>query len=73
MNPNATASASAHPAADDLLPMGDATTRLHDLRPGVVYVWEGRLDVPGTVTASARALLSRYEREWADRFVCHPR
>lgn len=49
--------------------MGDATTRPNDLRPGVVYVWEGRLDVPGRVTASARALLSRDERARADRFV----
>ena len=45
------------------------TTRLQDLRPGVVYVWEGRLDVPDPVTASARALLSRDERARADRFV----
>ena len=45
------------------------TTRLQGLRPGVVYIWEGRLDVPGHVTASARALLSREERARADRFV----
>lgn len=45
------------------------TTRLHDLRPGAVYVWEGRLDVPGRVTARARALLSPDERKRADRFV----
>ena len=39
------------------------------LRDGVVYVWEGRLDTPATVTASARALLSDNERARADRFV----
>lgn len=44
-------------------------SRLHDLRPGVVYVWEGHLDVPDRITASARALLSRDERARADRFV----
>ena len=44
------------------------TTRLQDLRPGVVYLWEGRLDAPVRVTA-ARALLSRDERARADRFV----
>ena len=34
-----------------------------------MYVWEGRLDTPATVTASARALLSDRERARADRFV----
>ena len=45
------------------------TNRLQDLRPGVVYVWEGRLDVPDRDAAAARALLSRNERARADRFV----
>ncbi|MDE2761470.1 MAG: 4'-phosphopantetheinyl transferase superfamily protein [Gemmatimonadota bacterium] len=45
------------------------TTRLQDLRPGVVYVWEGRLDVPARAGTAARALLSRDERARADRFV----
>ena len=39
------------------------------LRAGVVYVWEGRLDVPAPVTAAARATLSSGERARADRFV----
>ena len=34
-----------------------------------MYVWEGRLDTPAPVTASARALLSDIERARADRFV----
>ena len=45
------------------------TTRLQDLRPGAVYVWEGRLDVPARAVTAARALLSRDERARADRFV----
>ncbi|MDE2985414.1 MAG: 4'-phosphopantetheinyl transferase superfamily protein [Gemmatimonadota bacterium] len=45
------------------------TTRLADLRDGVVHIWEGRLDVPDSVTAAARSLLSRDERARADRFV----
>ena len=44
-------------------------TRPQGLRPGVVHVWEGRLDVPGRTEAAARALLSRDERARADRFV----
>ena len=39
------------------------------LRPGIVYIWEGRLDVPARVTAAARRLLSADERKRADRFV----
>ena len=39
------------------------------LHPGVVYVWEGRLDVPDAVTAAARTLLSDREKARADRFV----
>lgn len=42
---------------------------LPQLRPGVVYIWEGRLDVPDRVTADARTLLSARERKRADRFV----
>ena len=42
---------------------------LPELRPGVVYIWEGRLDVPDRVTAAARTLLSGRERKRADRFV----
>lgn len=45
------------------------TIRLHDLRPGAVYVWEGRLEAPRRVVAAARTLLSRDERARADRFV----
>ena len=45
------------------------TTRLPQLRPGVVYIWEGSLDVPDRVTAAARALLSARERKRADRFA----
>ena len=39
------------------------------LRPGIVYIWEGRLDVPAQVTAAARKLLSAGERKRADRFA----
>ncbi len=46
-----------------------ATTRHADLRPGVVYIWEGRLDVPDPVTATARSLLSDDEHKRADRFI----
>ncbi len=46
-----------------------ATTRHADLRPGAVYIWEGRLDVPDRVTAIARSLLSDDERKRADRFI----
>ena len=42
---------------------------LPELRSGVVYIWEGRLDAPDRVTAAARALLSARERKRADRFV----
>ena len=42
---------------------------LPELRPGVVYIWEGRLDVPDRVMAAARTLLSGRERKRADRFV----
>ena len=45
------------------------TTRFADLRPGVVHIWEGRLDVPDRVTAAARSLLSNDERARADRFI----
>lgn len=45
------------------------TTPLPALRPGVVYLWEGRLDVPDHVTAAARTLLSDHEKKRADRFV----
>lgn len=44
-------------------------TRRADLRHGTVHIWEGRLDVPGHVTAAARLLLSADERARADRFV----
>ena len=44
-------------------------SRQADLRPGVVYIWEGRLDVADHVTAAARSLLSRDERARADRFI----
>lgn len=40
-----------------------------ELRPGIVYIWEGRLDVPARVTAAARRLLSADERKRADRFA----
>lgn len=40
-----------------------------ELHPGVVYIWEGRLDVPDRVAAAARKLLSPRERKRADRFV----
>lgn len=40
-----------------------------ELRPGIVYIWEGRLDVPARVTAAARKLLSARERKRADRFA----
>lgn len=43
--------------------------RLEPLREGIVYVWEGRLDVDATVAAAARALLSPSEQARADRFV----
>lgn len=39
------------------------------LRDGIVYIWEGRLDVDPAVTAEARTLLSSRERARADRFV----
>ena len=42
---------------------------LPELRPGVVYIWEGRLDVSDRVAAAARTLLSERERKRADRFV----
>ena len=45
------------------------TTPLPALRSGVVYLWEGRLDVPDRVTAAARKLLSDREKKRADRFV----
>ena len=45
------------------------TMRHADLQPGVVYIWEGRLDVPDPVTAAARSLLSSDERARADRFI----
>lgn len=45
------------------------TTERSQLRPGVVYIWEGRLDVPADVVAAARKLLSARERKRADRFV----
>ena len=45
------------------------TTRIPHLQPGVVYIWEGRLDVPADVVAAARRLLSARERKRADRFV----
>jgi len=45
------------------------TKRIPQLQPGVVYIWEGRLDVPDRITAAARRLLSARERKRADRFV----
>lgn len=42
---------------------------LPEPRPGVVHIWEGRLDVPSDVVAVARRLLSARERKRADRFV----
>ena len=45
------------------------TTECSQLRPGVVYIWEGRLDVPADIVAAARKLLSARERKRADRFV----
>lgn len=45
------------------------TTRQADLRPGVVHIWEGRLDVADHVTAVARSLLPADERARADRFI----
>lgn len=45
------------------------TTELPQLRPGIVYIWEGRLDVAARVTAAARKLLSANERKRADRFA----
>ena len=39
------------------------------LRAGVVYVWEGRLNVSAPALAAARSLLSSDERVRADRFV----
>lgn len=45
------------------------TTPRPALRPGVVYLWEGRLDVPNRVMAAARRLLSDREKNRADRFV----
>ncbi len=45
------------------------TTESSPLREGVVYIWEGRLDVPARVTAAARKLLSADERKRADRFA----
>lgn len=46
-----------------------ATTRLADLQPGVVHIWEGRLDVPDRIAAAARSLLSHDELARADRFI----
>lgn len=45
------------------------TNRPPALRPGVVYLWEGRLDVPGRDVRAARALLSDRETARADRFA----
>ncbi len=42
---------------------------MKSLRDGVVYIWEGRLDVSPALTAEARRLLSSRERARADRFV----
>ncbi|MYB07822.1 MAG: 4'-phosphopantetheinyl transferase superfamily protein [Gemmatimonadetes bacterium] len=39
------------------------------LQPGAVYIWEGSLDVPDTVTRAARTLLGDREKARADRFV----
>ncbi len=39
------------------------------LPPGVVRMWEGRLDVSAQAAARARRLLSADEKERADRFV----
>ena len=47
------------------------TTEIARLRPGVVHIWEGRLDVPARVAAAARGLLSARERARSDRFVNH--
>ena len=44
-------------------------TRQADLRPGVVYIWEGRLEAADHVAAAARSLLSADERARADRFI----
>ena len=44
-------------------------SELSQLRPGVVHIWEGGLDVPEGVVAAARRLLSARERKRADRFV----
>lgn len=43
--------------------------RLEALREGIVYVWEGRLDVDSTIEGAARALLSTREKARADRFA----
>ena len=45
------------------------TTRLADLRAGVVHIWEGRLDVADQAAVAARSLLSPDECARADRFV----
>lgn len=45
------------------------TTELARLRPGVVHIWEGRLDVPDRFAAASRKLLSATERKRADRFA----
>lgn len=50
-------------------PTTHMTTRLPQLQPGIVYIWEGRLDVPEDIMAVARRLLSPRERKRADRFV----
>ena len=42
---------------------------MEPLREGIVYVWEGRLDVDATIEGAARALLSPREKARADRFV----
>ena len=39
------------------------------LQAGVVYIWEGSLDVPDKITRAARALLTDREKARADRFV----
>lgn len=43
--------------------------RLETLREGIVYVWEGRLDVDSAIEGAARALLSNREKARADRFA----